>query len=181
MPRWFVPSLSFSTRSVPYFFSLEKKSLRPIESTLRKTTLDRSGAAISGIRGWFSFNIACVMKLLLYCKSFVKFQSVYFSKGNFDRSMEFLRNLFHNEANEARSHQNQCSNKTCIRSGHFSSLRARPTSYAGLNLLLPPPRSGPRAEVQAGFANTLFPVNSRQQAKSPDGEIDMTWFSAPQV
>ena len=123
MPRWFVPSLSFSTRSVPYFFALEKKSLRPIESTLRKTTLDRSGAAISGIRGWFSFNIACVMKLLLYCKSFVKFQSVYFSKGNFDRSMEFLRNLFHNEANEARSHQNQCSNKTCIRSGHFSSLR----------------------------------------------------------
>ena len=177
MPRWFVPSLSFSTRSVPYFFALEKKSLRPIESTLRKTTLDRSGAAISGIRGWFSFNIACVMKLLLYCKSFVKFQSVYFSKGNFDRSMEFLRNLFHNEAEPP----NQCSNKTCTRSAHFSSLRHLQPAIPGLNLLLPPPRSGPRAEVQAGFANTLFPVNSRQQAKSPDGEIDMTWFSAPQV
>ena len=39
----------------------------------------------------------------------------------------------------------------------------------------------PRAEVRAGLANTLFPVNSRQQANLPDGEIDMTWFSALQV
>ena len=178
MPRWFVPSLSFSTPFCPLLFSLEKKSLRPIGSALRKTTLDRSGAAISGIRGWFSFNIACVMKLLLYCKSFVKFQSVYFSKGNFGRSMEFLRNLFHNEANEARSHQNQCSNKTCIRSGHFSSLRARPTSYAGLNLLLPPPRSGLSGRGTSWLGKHALARQFPAAGQSPDGEIDMTWFSA---
>jgi hypothetical protein len=55
-----------------------------MESTFRKPTLDRSGAAFSGMRGWFSYNIARVMKLLFYCKSFVSFQSGYVSKGNFD-------------------------------------------------------------------------------------------------